>query len=469
MHKTSLLAAALLLLTAGSASADVVGLKTNLAAGAEMTLALNADLSATLTWSNGDSETVTFDGTPKTYTVKSDSLTITSVSGNITRLYAPADGIVSINTTGATALTKLFLPGNALTALNLSKNTALTDLDVQGNTISDLNISSCRKIVNLNVAGNKLDAISYATVTPMKTLVVADNNIDTLRYQASMANLEALICQNNHLRTLNLKNTKSLRRLVASGNDITSVTAGVMNKLTDLWLDNNALTTLDISAGTGVLQAVAVDNNKLTDITWDDACAGTLAIFYGHNNGLFFNSFPSRTSKMTAVFAPQEPYYYTDKVNIEESKADLVTLLTTNGFGKKGTRTYVLTNAAGDTLKRGKDADYYNLTSGWTFYTAQKGLTIHVASSAYPGVQLALQPFDVVDPTGISAPVTTGEALTVSTAAGTLTVTATAATHVSVVGIDGRTAVSENISAGTHTWSLPAGLYIVGGHKVVVP
>lgn len=468
MYKSYLLAAVLLLLGAVKAQADVIGLKTSKTAGTEMTLALNADVTATLTWSNGESESITFDGFPMTVTVKSDSLTITSTSGTITRLYVPNAGLVSLNTKGATSLTKLYCPDNELTSLTLSSNKALTDIDCQNNKLSTLTLTNCRSIQNLNIAGNKLTTAPYITAAPLTMLVCADNQIDTLRYMTSLSKLEVLICQNNALRTLNLRNAKQLRRLVASSNDLTTLTMAAMPALTDVWVENNNLTSIDLSAGSGKLAALSADHNNLTSILWDNSCKSTLTQFYGNDNTLFFNSFPTRSSKLTATYMPQNPYPLLTSANINET-VYIASTLTKNGFGATQTRNYTLVDEAGYTLERGQGKDYYYNTSGWTFYTGHKNVVMTVTANLYPDVTLTTQPFDIIDPTGISTVKADANGLTISAAAGTLNVSTSTATTVHVYTLEGRSVVNATIGAGTHSWSLPAGVYIVNKHKVIVP
>ena len=460
------MASFLLTVSAASVQADVIGLKTSKSAGETLTLALNNGVSAQLAWSSGDTETVTFDGYPTTVTVVSDSLTITADDGAITRFYAPSDGLVSLTTSGATALTKLIVPCNSLTSLSLNSNTALTELNCQANALTELSISSCRSLQVLNCAQNQLSSLIFSGPTTITSIICADNQLDSLRYQTSLRSLKSLWCQNNAIRTINLRNSYDLRSLVASSNAVTSMTLRSMPCLTDVWVDNNSLKTIDFSAGAPALQYVSVNDNARTNIEWDADCSESLGHFYAQNNALFFNSVPTPSDTRVAVLEPQESFYLFDAVNINES-VDLSDYMSQTGFGNTSRKTYVLTNGAGETLTRSTSGDYYNTSTTWLFYTAQTDVTMAVTASAF-GMTLYVQPFDVVDPTGISD-VTVAGGMSLSTAKGTLKVTAAQAATLSVYNSAGVCVLSGSIGSGTHEYSLPAGLYVVNGTKVVVP
>ncbi|MDO4930479.1 MAG: hypothetical protein Q4E59_05030 [Bacteroidales bacterium] len=459
------MATSLLIVSAANVQADVIGLKTSKAAGETMTLALNNGVSAQLTWSNGNTETITFDGFPTTVTVVSDSLTISSDT-KITCFYAPSDGLVSLNTSGASRLQKLLVPNNSLTALDLSSNTALTELNCQTNDLTALTITSCPSLQVLNCAQNELGELTYSAPKVLTSLICADNQLDTIASQTSLNCLEALWCQNNDISALNLSSSSSLRSLMASSTGLTALTLCKMPTLAEVWLENNALQTLDFSAGSPLLRCVSVNNNALTDIDWDANCSGTLAYFYGQNNALFFNSLPTPSDGLVSVIEPQDSFYLFDAVNVNES-VDLSDLMAQTGFGNSSRKTYVLTTGAGETLKRGSSADYYNTSTNWTFYTAHSDVVMAATAAAF-GITLYSKPFDIVDPTGISN-VTTADGMSFATAKGTLKVTAAKAGTLSVYDAGGACVISKSVGSGTSSYSLPTGVYMVNGTKVIVP
>ena len=465
MHKlTVFMTSVLLAAPAASVRADVIGLKTNKSAGEELTLSLNGGVTAQLVWSNGDTESVEFDGYPTKVGVAADSVTITT-DETVTLLYAPSDGLVSLNTAGATGLKKLVCPDNALTTLDLTQNTALVVLDCQKNSLTSLAISSCRNLEEINCAQNELGSLPYSAATKITHLICAENNIDTLRYQTSLRNLNTIWCQNNALRTLNLKNSSKLKQICASSNDLYLLTLGSMPNLTDLWVENNALTGIDLSAGAPSLVAVSVNDNELSEIVWDADCSSKLTYFYGQNNSLFFNSFPASSSRLTGVFAPQGEFYLFDQIGVNET-VDLSSYMATNGFGTTSRKSYVVTNGAGETLVRG--TDYLNSSNKWTFYSAQDDVTLAVTATAYD-MTINVKPFDVVDATGIRGVSAGSNGLKISGENGSLKVSAAAAARVRAYNAAGIRVLDETVGSGEHSWSLPAGVYVVNGTKVIIP
>lgn len=473
MYRNAVLAYALLLAcSVGTSRADVVSLTTNKSTGEEFTIALNTGITAEFSWGSGDSESVLFDGSPTTVTVKDGSLTVTS-DESLTLLYLPSDGIETMDLSGAESLKKLICPDNDLTELDLSSNTELVELDCQGNSLSTLSISKCTVLEDLNCAQNELSSLTYSSTaaTGLKTIICSDNQVGTIRYYSSMTSLNTLWCQNNEFTSLNLRKSYDLRQLCASSNAISSLTLTNMPNLTDLWIENNELTELDLSSGSGSLVAVSVNDNDLDTIIWDSSCKSSLMYFYAHNNNLFYSSFPTATEQLTGVYVPQTPYYMVETVEVGEL-IDVAGYLKYDGFGSSYDKSYLLINGSGDTLVSGSSADYLILANTrWRFYSTQEDVTMYVTSSDYDDVTLEVQPFDVVDSTTGIASVFAGdeEGLGVSVSDGLLTVTTGSSARVTVYNLAGQCVVSDNVGGGSHSWSLPAGVYIVNGTKVLIP
>ncbi len=472
MHKFSLLMSSfLLMLSAGSAQADVIGLKTQKAVGSELVLALNADVQAQLAWSNGETETVTFDGGFTTVTVKADSLQITSETP-LTRFYAADAGLVSLNTTKATKLKKLICPGNALVTLDLSKNTALTELDCQANLLEDLNLKGCRALQDINCAQNKLEKLNYASGGQLTTLICADNQLKSLDYLTGFTKVTSLWCQGNEMEKLNLTASKKIQHLNAANNKLTEASFGEMKQLKTVWLANNQLDSIDFSAGTPILAVMSVENNKLEQIKWDKACKNTLTHFYGQNNHLMFNSLPTISDGMTAVYQPQKPQLYTDLwwVPINEEQ-DFTNLVMKNAFGILTMATPTITTTDGENLEAGKGKDYYRSGSKITFYTLKKNIVVSFTSKQY-NCTLSFAPFHTYDrenPVGIGNTTVSDDSLNVGISAGHLTVSTDKACNIKVYDTAGRCIISKAITAGTHILPLSAGTYIVNGQKVLIP
>ena len=165
---------------------------------------------------------------------------------------------------------------------------------------------------------------------------------------------------------------------------------------------------------------------------------------------------------------PQSPYPLAVEFIIGE-RYNLKEQLSVNGYGTAPVGLQLkLHNASGDELVKNVDGDYVLTNGNWTFKTAQKGAYITAAAErAYPGVSLVTTPFDIVTTSGVGGVVASAD-IVVSTGSSILSVTCPVPSEVRVVSAGGVTVVRESIPAGTRTWHLPAGLYVVNGRKALV-
>lgn len=465
-----ILSAALLSFSISTVSADVVVMKTSKPVGETLTLALNADLRATLAWGDEEGETLVFDGNPVELEIKSESLTITSVSGEITRLYVPSAGLVSLDTSGAPSLSVLMCSDNSLASLSLTRNTLLRDLDCSDNNLTGLALNSNRSLESVDCSGNSITSLTYgaAGVTGLHTLICSGNSIDTLRYQTNLVSLRNLWASGNSLGGLNLSRAPQLRSVVVPGNALTKLDLPSSPVFTDLWAEHNRLSSVDLSGVVASLRAVSLNDNSLSTITWTDRAAN-LTDFYAHGNRLFFSSFPVLTgTDIHYTLMPQSPYPLAPEFIIGE-RYNLKDQLSVNGYGMAPVGLLLkLRNASGDELVKSADGDYVLTNGNWTFKTAQTGAYITAeASYAYPGVSLVTAPFDIVTTSGIGGAVAPS-GISVSTGSGILSVTCPVPSEVRVVSAGGVTVVRETVGSGTRTWHLPAGLYVVNGRKALV-
>ncbi|MBQ1799546.1 MAG: hypothetical protein II011_02200, partial [Prevotella sp.] len=123
------------------------------------------------------------------------------------------------------------------------------------------------------------------------------------------------------------------------------------------------------------------------------------------NNALFFNSFPtiynysSRKYTMDAELTPQRPYHLMDAANINEAYALRETFVT-NGWTAGVNAALTMKDANGATLE--SNTDYTYRSGQLTFLKAHPGVVISAESRYYPDITLTTEPFNVIDPTGIS-------------------------------------------------------------------
>ncbi len=448
--------------------ADSFELTTAKAAGETITMAIGcAKPSLTITWEDGSTKSVTTKGLPIDIELQSSTFSVSS-TGDILYIYAPDAELTSISLDDMTNLQQLIVPNNQLTSLSLNTLDALEVLDVQNNSLTTLTtVRYCTNLVSLNCAYNQLSALSVGSQSYLTTLICAGNQLTNLTLTTA-PNLETLWCQDNSLTRLSLANNTALRKLYAFNNSLTSVT--VPASLTEIWVDQNALTELDLESATG-LKEIVVDHNQLNLIEMSSSNSSTLKYFYAHENALSFNSFPTVSSLTDYALSPQDPFDLgiSPEVGVEFNIRDY---FYQNAWGRTtgafSSNRFTWYDASTDEALE-KDVDYSAGTTGrFTFLKAFPQGVYGTATTSLYDDPIQTATVTVVTPTGISD-VTTDNGLCISTSSRTLTVESPSATQIKVYNTAGSLMVNSNISAGTHSWTLPQGVYIVNGKKVLVP
>lgn len=388
------------------AFASTITMKTTKAVGETISLAFNADMQVALTWGDGSTEEFLSYGKLKDFTVKSESLTITT-DKDITALYACENDLTELDVSGAASLERLYCSSNALTKLDLSKCINLTQLDCQDNQLVGITIGSLN-MKYVNVAGNQLSSSGLKSngVANIVSLVCAGNKMSTISYLSSMTSLRTLICQDNQLPSLSISKCKTLRYLVASNNKLAALNVPALIELQKLYVDNNQLETLDFSSNP-VISKISAEGNKLKELTWNQTSGAYPLIEYVNfaNNSLFFNSFPtiynyvSHKYTLAANLTPQNPYHLIDAVNINETY-NYRDKFVTNGWGSGVNATITMTNDKGEVLEA--NTDYTYRMGQFTFLKPYTGVVINATSRYYPDIMLAIEPFNIIDPTGIA-------------------------------------------------------------------
>lgn len=465
----ALIASALLMGGALQMHADEVTLTTALTTGQNLTLALNPDITAQLAWGNGETQTVESDGTLQSIPVKDSKLTISVTDGEITRLYVQGNKLTELDLSGAENIVQLFCADNQLTTLSLTKNKSLEVLDVQDNQLSKLSASGVTTLKELDVARNELTTLSLASAARPTMLVCAENNLKSLPTATVLSELKSLWVRSNSLTSLPIGQAKNLHSLSASSNSISSINLIKNPQLVDLWLENNNLKTIDMSKGTPKLYSFCADHNSLTTVTWDTNAKKTCRYVYLNNNALFINSMPSLIyggTKLSASIMPQSNYVI-DNYYDAGATIDLNDLVAKNGWG---VGTVAKVNVVGEDGNALTDKqDYTESSKKFTFPSIQKGLHFEVTSSAYTDITFRTVKFNIGTTEAINTVSSNTDKLNFRTSRGLLIVEPSAPTAVHVYSAAGTRIVSEQLSAGSHTWVLPSGVYVVNGHKVMVP
>ena len=193
-----------------------------------------------------------------------------------------------LNFSSNTALTYLNCSSNALSSLDVSENTALTYLDCSnynwsedgimvedGVTLSSLNLSANTELTYLNCIGNVLSSLDVSTCTALTFLDCSYNQLTSLDVSACTA-LTTLNCSGsqfaNQLTSLNLSANTALTYLNCTGNVLSSLDVSTCTALTYLNCAGNQLTSLDVKNGNNINMVTfsAFVNPNLSCIEVDD-------------------------------------------------------------------------------------------------------------------------------------------------------------------------------------------------------
>ncbi|MDY0781136.1 choice-of-anchor D domain-containing protein [Tenacibaculum sp. IB213877] len=204
---------------------------------------------------NGDGEIQVSEAQAYTGVIRVDGLSISDVTGlevfeNISQFHAMNNALTSIDLSQNTAITHLSLKNNNLTSLDLSANTALQTILIQQNGISTIDLTNHSSLVNFQCGGN---------------------NISTLVLPTVANGLRTLYLEQNQISSLDVSMYPDLRTLVVYNNNLTSIDISANSKVKTLHVRNNNLSNLNVANGNNVnfLYMVADGNANLTCIQHD--------------------------------------------------------------------------------------------------------------------------------------------------------------------------------------------------------
>ena len=198
-----------------------------------------------------------------------------------------------------TALLTLDCSDNQLTSLDVSKNTALIKLDCYKNQLTSLDVSGCTALTELYCYENQLTLLDVSNNTALKTLDCSDNQLTSLDVSKNTA-LEYLFCYWNQLASLDVSKNTALTYLYCSDNQLTSLDVS-NTALTNLYCYSNkiqgaAMDALVESLPTVVsfngMQVVYYENEQNVMTTTQVAAAKTKGwIPYYTENGLIWKEY----------------------------------------------------------------------------------------------------------------------------------------------------------------------------------
>ena len=158
---------------------------------------------------------------------------------------------------------------NQLTQLDLSKNPDIDYLNCSENQLEQLDVSHL-KLEYLYCSHNYLEQLDVKNSKWLRELDCSKNELTVLDVDVThKPNLVRVECQNNQLTSLILGENKMLRKLNCANNQLTQLNLNNMISLTELNCANNQLTVLDVSSSPN-LTTLWLKNNQLTSLNLDN-------------------------------------------------------------------------------------------------------------------------------------------------------------------------------------------------------
>ena len=188
---------------------------------------------------------------------------------NLTELDCGNNSIQKLDLRQNPMLITLKCNKNQLTQLDLSKNPDIDYLNCSENQLEQLDVSHL-KLEYLYCSHNDLEQLDVKNSKWLRELDCSKNELTKLDVDVThKPNLVRVECQNNQLTSLILGENKMLRKLNCANNQLTQLNLNNMISLTELNCANNQLTVLDVSSSPN-LTTLWLKNNQLTSLNLDN-------------------------------------------------------------------------------------------------------------------------------------------------------------------------------------------------------
>lgn len=499
-----MLGGCLIMASPAMAQEKTVRLTTAKELGSPMTLLVNhTSKGITVDWGDGQAESYktskeegicAIEGTVKGTTI--------TISGGSTWDMLSCDncGLTDIDLSGATELRSLYCQNNQLDSISLKGMTKLVDLDCSNNNISKLIFSGAESqgatdlasIETLNLANNQLSGSNgqyYISLPTLQYLNISGNKYSTVYIYDPQ--LKGLDCSNNEIKnSLNLTRCTALTNLNCSGNNIPTLKfANSGSTLYHVICDNNAIEELDLT-NSADLYDLSCSNNKISTMTVNDrASINSLNVA---NNSLAFNVLPPSNKRPEYIsFEPQAPFDISKVDGMKEKDGvpyaelapswadrnetaiDLKTFCSLSSGRLDATYQWVKVNENGSesdmslVTTSSQEGDYSASAGKFSFFTAQKKAYVKLTSKTY-GFVINSTPIAIGDDiTGTDNITANSNELQITTAGNAIVMSCGTSTAVNIYTIEGKKAWNGNVY-GTVNVTLPKGIYIVNGKKVIL-
>ena len=226
------------------------------------------------TYKAGGRDVLTVEEQRKVETIEVEGKNISSLRGieafpNLTELDCGNNSIQKLDLRQNPMLITLKCNKNQLTQLDLSKNPDIDYLNCSENQLEQLDVSHL-KLEYLYCSHNDLEQLDVKNSKWLRELDCSKNELTVLDVDViHKPNLVRVECQNNQLTSLILGENKMLRKLNCANNQLTQLNLNNMISLTELNCANNQLTVLDVSSSPN-LTTLWLKNNQLTSLNLDN-------------------------------------------------------------------------------------------------------------------------------------------------------------------------------------------------------
>mgnify|MGYP000807490609 CR=1 FL=1 len=226
------------------------------------------------TYKAGGRDVLTVEEQRKVETIEVEGKNISSLRGieafpNLTELKCGNNSIQKLDLRQNPKLKTLKCNKNQLTQLDLSKNPDIDYLNCSENQLEQLDVSHL-KLEYLYCSHNDLEQLDVKNSKWLRELDCSKNELTKLDADVThKPNLVRVECQNNQLTSLILGENKMLRKLNCANNQLTQLNLNNMISLTELNCANNQLTVLDVS-DSPELTTLWLKNNHLTSLNLDN-------------------------------------------------------------------------------------------------------------------------------------------------------------------------------------------------------
>ena len=226
------------------------------------------------TYKAGNRDVLTVEEQRKVETIEVEGWNISNLKGieafpNLKELNCGNNSIQKLDLRQNPELEKLICNTNQLTQLDLSKNPDIDYLNCSENQLEQLDVSHL-KLEYLYCSHNDLEQLDVKNSKWLRELDCSKNELTVLDVDVThKPNLVRVECQNNQLTSLILGENKMLRKLNCANNQLTQLNLNNMISLTELNCANNQLTVLDVSSSPN-LTTLWLKNNQLTSLNLDN-------------------------------------------------------------------------------------------------------------------------------------------------------------------------------------------------------